>query len=77
MLNNKLNERSTSAFHFVERFLCVHSGARFQRMQVSNPPSSGKNIAKSKDVHREVESEGSWMWRAYDGEKENMNKYRT
>ena len=26
-----------------------------------NPPGSGKDIAESKGVHREMESEGSWM----------------
>lgn len=35
-------------------FPCASSGARFQRVQVLNPPSSGKNIAKGKDVHRKV-----------------------
>ena len=35
---------------------------RFQRVKVSNPPGSGKDIAEGKGVHREVESEGSWMW---------------
>ena len=39
------------------------SGARFQRVQVPNPPGSGKDIAEGKGVHREVESEGSWMWK--------------
>ena len=39
------------------------SGARFQRVQVPNPPGSGKDIAEGKGVHREVESEGSWMFR--------------
>ena len=28
---------------------------------VPNPPGSGKDIAESKGVHREMESEGSWM----------------
>jgi len=40
-------------------------GARFQWVQVPNPPSSGKDIAEGKGVHREVESEGSWMWGIY------------
>ena len=31
-------------------------------MKVSNPPGSGKDIAEGKGVHREVGSEGSWMW---------------
>ena len=35
------------------------SGARFQRVKVPNPPGSGKDIAESKGVHREVESEGN------------------
>ncbi|MFR3038775.1 MAG: hypothetical protein ACLTLY_08455 [Agathobacter rectalis] len=29
--------------------------------QIPNPPGSGKDIAESKGVHREMESEGSWM----------------
>jgi len=37
------------------------SGARFQRVKVSNPPGSGKDIAEGKGVRRETESEGSWM----------------
>ena len=46
-------------------FRCAPSGARFQRVQVPNPPGSGKDIAEGKGVHREVESEGSWMWGTY------------
>ena len=46
-------------------FACAPSGARFQRVKVSNPPGSGKDIAEGKGVHREVESEGSWMWGTY------------
>ena len=42
-------------------FQCAPGGARFQRVQVPNPPGSGKDIAEGKGVHREVESEGSWM----------------
>ena len=45
--------------------MCAPSGARFQQVQVLNPPGSGKDIAESKGVHREVESEGSWMWGTY------------
>ena len=41
------------------------SGARFQRVQVPNPPGSGKDIAEGKGVRRETESEGSWMWGTY------------
>ena len=46
-------------------YLCAPSGARFQRVQVPNPPGSGKDIAEGKGVHREVESEGSWIWGTY------------
>ena len=42
-------------------FCCAPSGARFLRVKVPNPPGSGKDIAEGKGVHREVESEGSWM----------------
>ncbi|BFL14618.1 hypothetical protein K190097F3_01190 [Enterocloster clostridioformis] len=31
-------------------------------MEVRKPSGSGKDIAKGKGVHREVESEGSRMW---------------
>ena len=47
------------------RFLllsCAPGGARFSRVQVPNPPGSGKDIAEGKSVHREVESEGSRIW---------------
>ena len=40
-------------------------GARFLRVQVPSLPGSGKDIAEGKGVHREVESEGSWMWGTY------------
>ncbi|MGI5948074.1 MAG: hypothetical protein ACOX8K_11860, partial [Lachnospiraceae bacterium] len=43
-------------------FYSAPGGARFQQVQVLNPPGSGKDIAEGKGVHREVESEGSWMW---------------
>ncbi|MEE1008192.1 MAG: MT-A70 family methyltransferase [Agathobacter sp.] len=49
----------------VSRSICAPSGARFQRVQVPNPPGSGKDIAEGKGVHREVESEGSWIWGTY------------
>ena len=42
-------------------FCGAPSGARFLRVKVPNPPGSGKDIAEGKGVHREVESEGSWM----------------
>ena len=38
--------------------MCAPGGARFSRVQVPNPPGSGKDIAEGKGVHREVESEG-------------------
>ena len=43
----------------------VPGGARFLRVQVPNPPGSGKDVAEGKGVHREVESEGSRMWGTY------------
>ena len=46
-------------------YRCAPSCARFQRVKVPNPPGSGKDIAEGKGVHREVESEGSWMWGTY------------
>ena len=36
------------------------SGRMFQRVKVPNPPDSGKDIAKSKGVPGNWESEGSW-----------------
>ena len=46
-------------------FACAPGGARFSRVQVPNPPGSGKDIAEGKGVHREVESEGSRIWGTY------------
>ena len=46
-------------------FASAPGGARFLRVQVPNPPGSGKDIAEGKGVHREVESEGSRMWGTY------------
>ena len=40
--------------------LCAPSGRMFQRVKVPNPPDSGKDIAKSKGVPGNWESEGSW-----------------
>ena len=37
-------------------------GARFLRVQVPNPPGSGKDIAEGKGAHCEMGSEGSRMW---------------
>ena len=55
-------DRSTDLKKVGAPFRCAPDGARFQRVQVPNPPGSGKDIAEGKGVHREVESEGSWMW---------------
>ena len=55
-------EPFTSSTHI---FYSAPSGVRFQQVQDLNPPGSGKDIAESKGVHREVESEGSWMWGTY------------
>ena len=41
-------------------FLGAPSGRMFQRVKVPNPPDSGKDIAKSKGVLGNWESEGSW-----------------
>lgn len=46
-------------------FASAPGGARFLRVQVPNPPGSGKDIAEGKGVHCEVESEGSRMWGTY------------
>ena len=46
-------------------FYSAPGGARFLRVQVPNPPGSGKDIAEGKGVHREVESEGSRIWENY------------
>ena len=54
------------AYHCDTPLYCsAPGGARFQQVQVLNPPGSGKDIAEGKGVHREVESEGSWMWGTY------------
>ena len=42
-------------------FVGAPGDARFQRVQVPNPPGSGKDIAERKGVYCEMESEGSWM----------------
>lgn len=41
-------------------FYSAPSGRMFQRVKVPNPPDSGKDIAKSKGVLGNWESEGSW-----------------
>src|SRR5699024_7185495 len=55
----------TAADAASRRFDSAPGGARFLRVQVPNPPGSGKDIAEGKGVHREVESEGSRMWGTY------------
>ena len=47
--------------HAAVLYCSAPSGARFLRVKVPNLPGSGKDIAESKGVYREVESEGSWM----------------
>ena len=39
---------------------CAPGGRMFQWVKVPNPPDSGKDIAKSKGVPGNWESEGSW-----------------
>ena len=50
-------QSSTEMWSF---FLRAPSGRMFQRVKVPNPPDSGKDIAKSKGVLGNWESEGSW-----------------
>ena len=47
--------------HLLFIYYGAPGGRTFQRVQVPNPPGSGKDIAEGKGVHREVESEGSRM----------------
>lgn len=49
------------AVGLIDIFQTRHSGARSFRVQVPNSPGSGKDAAKGKCAHREVESEGIWM----------------
>ena len=62
-----LNERQKNPemAAFPGFFYSAPGGARFLRVQVPNPPGSGKDIAEGKGVHCEVESEGSRMWGTY------------
>ena len=54
-----LNEKPESFILF--GFFCVRpAGARSNGCKSRIRPSSGKDIAKTKGVHREVESEGRW-----------------
>ena len=64
--NYSKKRKENSNYGFLSVFLRgAPGGARFQQVQVLNPPGSGKDIAEGKGVHREVESEGSWMWGTY------------
>ena len=56
-LSHQENEIPFRVSHFL---LCAPSGRMFQRVKVPNPPDSGKDIAKSKGVPGNWESEGSW-----------------
>ena len=51
---------SRSPFSGGTAFFSAPSGRMFQRVKVPNPPDSGKDIAKSKGVPGNWESEGSW-----------------
>ena len=61
-------------------YICAPSGARFQRVQVPNPPGSGKDIAESKGVYREEnlkeagceEHTNSWANLWSDGQKSHI-----
>ena len=46
-------------------FIGAPGGARFSRVQVPNPPGSGKDIAEGKGVAGDCKSEGSRMWGTY------------
>ena len=60
-----MNDRQDNPKGLFCLFYGVPGGARFLRVQVPNPPGSGKDVAEGKGVHREVESEGSRMWGTY------------
>ena len=60
-----MEEDKLIAYRFIFFRFGAPGGARFLRVQVPSLPGSGKDIAEGKGVHREVESEGSWMWGTY------------
>ena len=64
-IRSKRKSRNAFQMESVPAFYCAPSGARFQQVKVLNPPGSGKDIAEGKGVHREMESEGSWIWGTY------------
>ena len=60
--------------YLVERclFFCGAPGGRtFQRVQVPNPPGSGKDIANGKGVVGDCESEGSRMANLWSDEQKS------
>ena len=56
----KAEECTACKFHAPVILVGAPSGRMFQRVKVPNPPDSGKDIAKSKGVLGNWESEGSW-----------------
>ena len=58
--NNILLYNKSTPFCGVLFTCSAPSGRMFQRVKVPNPPDSGKDIAKSKGVSGNWESEGSW-----------------
>ena len=51
-----------AVIHMIVAFSqCAPGGARFLRVEVPNPPGSGKDIAEGKGVEGDLESEGSRM----------------
>ena len=53
------------------RFCCAPGGRTFQRVQVPNPPGSGKDIANGKGVVGDCESEGSRMANLWSDEQKS------
>ena len=65
ILERKVRSKKTTQIRNLSCFFGAPGGAGFLRVQVPNPPGSGKDIAEGKGVYREVESEGSRMWGTY------------
>ena len=59
-----MRKNSIEFFH-IPFSLRAPGGARFSRVQVPNPPGSGKDIAEGKGVAGDCKSEGSRMWGTY------------
>jgi hypothetical protein len=55
----------------LEHILVCPAGTRSIGCKSRNPPGSGKDIAKGKGVHREVESEGSRMANLWSDEQKS------